>query len=87
MMGSKPLPGSDRSFQSPWKLQLSTALIKVRNVYPSITWQSGEEGGCTYFTYDKLIIVSALVQCLGPSKGKRSVKKPSAPVPGVFPTT
>lgn len=59
--GSRPISGKDRTYQNLVRVQLSTTLIGADNVYPSITYQSGKEGG---FRYDKEVILGALIKFL-----------------------
>jgi len=61
--GSKPLTGPDEKWQSLWKLQLYTAIVKSGNTSAAITYQTGKQAG---FTYDHQVILGILVHFLDP---------------------
>jgi hypothetical protein len=60
---SKPLSGATEQWQSLWKLQLYTAIVKSGNTSAAITYQTGRQAG---FTYDHQVILGILVHFLDP---------------------
>ena len=62
--GSKPLTGSDRAWQSSWKLQLSIALSGT-SLKPAVTYQTGTQGG---FQYNKQVLFGFVAEILSPPK-------------------
>ena len=65
--GSQPTSGNDRAWQSLWKLQLSTTLLKkwAGNVQPTVTYTTGKNGG---FDYDKQVLIGILVKLFDPEQ-------------------
>ena len=61
--GSKPLTGPNEQWQSLWKLQLYTAIVKSGNTSAAVTYQTGKQAG---FTYDHQVILGILVHFLDP---------------------
>ena len=62
--GSRPFTGTDRAWQSLWKLQLSIGL-SGSSVKPAVTYQSGAQGG---LQYDREVIFGFLAELLKPGK-------------------
>jgi hypothetical protein len=62
--GSKPLSGTDRGWQSLWRVQLAFS-VSGSSVKPAITYQNGSQGG---FKFDKEVIVGFVAQLLNPSR-------------------
>ena len=56
--GSRPVTGTDRPWQSSWKLQLSVA-IPGSSLKPAVTYQNGTQGG---FQYDKQVLFGFAAQ-------------------------
>jgi hypothetical protein len=64
--GSKPTTGGG-GWQNLWTVKAWTPALKFGGVNPSITYQSGANGG---FSYDRQVILGVLVEFLDPQKSK-----------------
>jgi hypothetical protein len=63
--GSKPTSGMDRAWQNLWTVKVWIPGLKFNNVSPSVTYQSGANGG---FSYDRQVLIGVLVEFLDPKK-------------------
>lgn len=63
--GSEPTTGSTRTWQNLYTAKLWMPALKFNGVNPTITYQSGKNGG---FSYDKQVLVGVLVEFLDPKK-------------------
>jgi hypothetical protein len=61
--GSKANTGTERRWQSLWTAKLWVPKLSFNGVNPSITYQSGANGG---FTYDRQVLLGVLVEFLDP---------------------
>jgi hypothetical protein len=65
--GSKPTAGGSGPWQNLWTVKVWIPALKFNGVNPSITYQSGANGG---FTYDRQVLLGVLVEFLKPKASK-----------------
>lgn len=61
--GSQPTTGVQKTWQNLWSAKLWIPGLKFNGVNPTLTYQSGKNGG---FTYDRQVLLGVLVEFLDP---------------------